>query len=230
MTRLKKQKPTEKEEINKTSVELVRIIHTTKFEQMKYLFSIFTTLIILNGMTQNVNKKSIVLGGGCFWCIEAVFNMTEGVTSAVSGYAGGATKDPTYDEVCSGSTGHAEVVKLTYNSEIISLNKILDVFFTIHDPSQLNKQGADVGTQYRSIILYNTIEEKTSIDDFIKNLINTDRHDKVVTEVKQLATFYPAELSHQDYYERNQFAPYCSYVIKPKVRTFKSKYKDLIKQ
>lgn len=150
----------------------------------------------------NTKEKTIVLGGGCFWCIEAVFNMTKGVSSAVSGYAGGKTKNPTYAEVCTGSTGHAEVVKITYNPEQISLEKILDIFFTIHNPTQKDRQGADVGTQYRSAIYYTDSKDREIIDKVISELNASDQYDKkIVTEVKPLGDFYKAEVTHQDYYE-----------------------------
>ncbi|HKK60068.1 MAG TPA: peptide-methionine (S)-S-oxide reductase MsrA [Salinivirga sp.] len=186
----------------------------------------FTNTINANNMSSE--EKTIVLGGGCFWCIEAVFNMTKGVSSAVSGYAGGHTSDPSYQEVTTGSTGHAEVVKITYNPETISLEQILDIFFTIHDPTQLNRQGADIGTQYRSAIYYTNQQDRKIIDQVIEAMNGSDQYDKkAVTEVKPLDRFYKAEVSHQDYYEKNEFAPYCSYVIKPKVRKFKTKYPDL---
>lgn len=182
----------------------------------------------IGGEKMQSNEKSIVLGGGCFWCIEAVFNMTKGVSSAVSGYAGGTTENPTYEEVCSGNTGHAEVVKVTYSPEEVSLEQILDIFFTIHDPTQKNRQGADVGTQYRSAIYYTDKDDLAVIESALKELNTSDLFEKdAVTEVKALDRFYKAEVNHQDYYEKNEFAPYCSYVIKPKVRKFKSKYPEL---
>ncbi|PLX18631.1 MAG: peptide-methionine (S)-S-oxide reductase [Salinivirgaceae bacterium] len=184
-----------------------------------------------NSETMNNTNKTIVLGGGCFWCVEAVFNMTDGIISATSGYAGGKTKNPTYEEVCSGTTGHAEVVEVVYDPAKITLEKILDIFFTVHDPTTLNRQGNDVGTQYRSAIYYNDPNDKETIDKVIRELNASDRFEKkAVTEIKPLDTFYKAEVNHQDYYERNEFAPYCSYVIKPKVRKFKSKFPDAVKR
>lgn len=180
-------------------------------------------------MQNNTDERTIILGGGCFWCIEAIYNTTKGVLSATSGYAGGLTTNPTYDEVCSGASGHAEVVKINYDSKIISLQEILDIFFTIHDPSQLNRQGADVGTQYRSIIFYNTKDEKTVIENYITDLREKGEHQTITTIVEPTDTFYKAEISHQNYYERNQFAPYCTYVIKPKMRKFKNKFKNAVK-
>jgi methionine-S-sulfoxide reductase len=183
-----------------------------------------------NSEAMSNSNKTIVLGGGCFWCVEAVFNMTDGVISATSGYAGGQTKNPTYEEVCSGTTGHTEVVEVIYDPSKISLQKVLDIFFTVHDPTTLNRQGNDVGTQYRSAIYYSNPADREIIDQVIDELNNSDRYEKnAVTEVKPLDTFYKAEVNHQDYYERNEFAPYCSYVIKPKVRKFKSKFPDIVK-
>ncbi|MDA3865200.1 MAG: peptide-methionine (S)-S-oxide reductase MsrA [Salinivirgaceae bacterium] len=193
--------------------------------------AVFALSIMTTGtMGQNSTKeKSIILGGGCFWCIEAVFNMTDGVVSATSGYAGGQADNPTYDEVCAGTTGHAEVVQVVYDEHKVSLRQLLDIFFTIHDPSQINRQGADVGSQYRSVIYYNQAEDRKVIDEAIAALKSSGTFDRVVTEIKQGQQFYKAEVSHQDYYQRNQFAAYCSYVIKPKVRKFRKVFPDLAK-
>ncbi|MCA1950899.1 MAG: peptide-methionine (S)-S-oxide reductase MsrA [Treponema sp.] len=172
----------------------------------------------VNGMEMNKKRESIVLGGGCFWCIEAVYERIEGIESAVSGYAGGKTENPTYEQVCTGLTGHAEVVKLEYNPEKISLEQILDIFFKAHDPTSENRQGADVGTQYRSIILYTNDDQKRRIEDFIRRLTASKAFAKpVVTQIEPLATFWPAEEYHQDYYERHPFAGYCRVVIAPKL-------------
>lgn len=195
-------------------------------------------ILIIIFLATNANIKAdqmdkneqIVLGGGCFWCIEAVFEMTRGVDSAISGYAGGHTSDPSYQDVCTGNSGHAEVVKVSYNPEIIALSEILDIFFTIHDPTQKNRQGADVGTQYRSAIYFMTTQQKSIIENYIQNLKDRNAFDGTLhTEVKPLNIFYPAEINHQEYYAKNEFAPYCSMVIKPKVRKFKSKFPDAIK-
>lgn len=197
---------------------------------MKILFISLFLWFGSNSEFMSDKNKSIVLGGGCFWCVEAVFNMTDGVVSATSGYAGGQTKNPTYEAVCSGTTGHAEVVEVVYDPVKISLEKVLDIFFTVHDPTTLNRQGNDVGTQYRSAIYYSNSADKDVIDKAINTLNVSDRYEKnAVTEVKPLDVFYEAEVNHQDYYERNEFAPYCSYVIKPKVRKFKSKFPDVVK-
>lgn len=159
----------------------------------------------------------IVLGGGCFWCVEAVFQRIEGVVYLESGYAGGEKPDPTYREVCSGRTGHAEVVKVRFDTDRISLSQLLDIFFVAHDPTTLNRQGADTGTQYRSIILYRDQTQKEAAEAAIaraqKNYPNP-----IVTEVSPLKSFYPAEPYHQNYYNTNTEAGYCQYVIAPKLQ------------
>lgn len=160
--------------------------------------------------------QEIVLGGGCFWCIEAAFKELKGVEDVASGYAGGHAEDPTYREVCTGDTGHAEVVKIEYNEEMIGLEDVLRLFFRIHDPTTENRQGPDVGSQYRSIILYRTEAEKKVIETFIKS-IRGEYSDKIVTEVKELETFYDAEERHQDYFEKNPDDAYCTMHAQPKV-------------
>lgn len=170
-----------------------------------------------------MKSEKIVFGGGCFWCTEAVFSLFEGVIRTISGYAGGTITDPTYEQVCTDKTGHAEVLEIEYDPKIISLEKLLDVFFTMHEPTSLNRQGNDVGTHYRSIILYTTKEqEKTSLE-FIKK-IQKDYDKPIVTEVKKLDRFYPAEEYHQKYYSRNSFEPYCLLVIGAKIHKVKKKY------
>ena len=173
-------------------------------------------------MTESENTgrmETALIGGGCFWCIEAVFERIEGIKSAVSGYAGGDAPDPTYKEVTTGTTGHAEVVKLTYDPDVISYGEILDLFWQAHDPTTLNRQGADVGPQYRSIILYNSSEQKTAAEKSIANLNKSGKYrDEAVTEVVPLKTFYQAEGYHQDYYENNTGTGYCRLVITPKLK------------
>ncbi len=173
----------------------------------------------------------ITLGAGCFWCVEAVFEQLQGVVSAVSGYSGGATKNPTYKEVCTGTTGHAEVVHITYNPSIISLDKILEVFFTVHDPTTLNRQGNDIGTQYRSAIFYHTEEQKKTALEII-NKLNKQKifANPIVTEVTAFDIFYKAENYHQEYYELNKEQPYCKMVIQPKLKKFTAKYQGLLKK
>lgn len=171
------------------------------------------------------------LGGGCFWCLEAVYVELNGVEKVVSGYAGGHVKNPTYREVCSGATGHAEVVQVSFDPAVISYADILRVFFTIHDPTTLNRQGADVGTQYRSIILYhNEAQKQTAIE--VMQEITAQRlwPNPLVTELAPLDVFYPAEEYHQDYFARNPLQPYCQVVIAPKVAKFRKHYFQQLKR
>ncbi|MHA1531007.1 MAG: peptide-methionine (S)-S-oxide reductase MsrA [Candidatus Heimdallarchaeota archaeon] len=170
-------------------------------------------------MSKIKDKKEIVLGGGCFWCLEAVYNRINGV-EVTSGYAGGSTKNPSYEEVVSGRTGHAEVVKVTYNPEIIALKTILEIFFQMHDPTTLNRQGNDIGTQYRSIILYTTPKEEKTIQAAIKNAQkNWER--PIVTEIGKLEEFYIAEEYHQQFFEKNPNQGYCRVIIAPKIAKLK---------
>jgi len=170
-----------------------------------------------------LRMSEAIFGGGCFWCLDAVFRKVEGVIDVIVGYAGGKRPNPTYEQVCTGVTGHAEVVKIIFDQNIITYQELLDVFFEIHDPTQLNRQGNDVGTQYRSIILYLDDNQKElalkKINELKLNGIN------IVTEVKKLENFYKAEEYHQNYFANNPNQPYCQYVIKPKVEKF-LKYKN----
>jgi peptide-methionine (S)-S-oxide reductase len=174
-----------------------------------------------------MSKQRLVLGGGCFWCVEAVFSDVKGVSSAISGYAGGARANPTYENVCSGATGHAEIVDISYDDEIVSLEDLLKVFFVIHDPTTLNRQGADKGTQYRSVIYYSSEEEKDvilkAIDEAQENY-----EEKIVTEVSQLPEVYPAEAYHQNYYKLNPMQGYCQVVIRPKVQKFMTQFTHML--
>lgn len=177
-------------------------------------------------MSSNHNQLEVAtLGGGCFWCLEAVYVELNGVEKVVSGYAGGHVKHPTYREVCSGSTGHAEVVQVTFDPAVISYADILRVFFTIHDPTTLNRQGADVGTQYRSIILYHDETQKQTAVE-VMNEIAAQRiwPNPLVTELAPLDAFYPAEEYHQNYFAQNPMQPYCQVVIAPKVAKFRKQY------
>lgn len=174
-----------------------------------------------------MNTHSIILGGGCFWCIEALFQGIPGVVSATSGYAGGELKNPSYRDVCNGTTGHAEVVKIEFNPDEIILKKILELFFLAHDPTTLNRQGADVGTQYRSIILYENDAQMILANQVITELNNSGAYkDPIVTEVVPLETFYPAEDYHQDYFKNNPEQSYCQIVIAPKLEKFKEVFKE----
>ena len=170
-------------------------------------------------MNKQDKLKTAVFGGGCFWCIEAVFERAKGVVSVTSGYAGGETENPNYRDVCSGTTGHAEVVKIEYDPSIIGYEELLEVFWKAHDPTTLNRQGADAGTQYRSIILYTDREQREIAEKSKKELEKAGIFkDPVVTEIKELEKFYPAENYHQDYYQNNSSAGYCRVVIAPKLK------------
>ncbi len=166
-----------------------------------------------------MKKERIVLGGGCFWCIEAVYRNVKGVASAVSGYAGGRRANPSYEQVCTGVSGHAEIVDITYDADIISLAEILDIFFVIHDPTTLNQQGADKGTQYRSVIYYENDAQKNVIEQSIEKA-QQNYTDIIVTEVSPLPEVYPAEAYHQNYYNLNTSQGYCQVVIAPKLQKF----------
>jgi len=175
------------------------------------------------------HKEIIILGGGCFWCTEAVFKMLKGIISVEPGYAGGHTKNPTYEEVCGGKTGHAEAIKIEYDPQVISLETLLTVFFATHDPTTLNRQGDDVGEQYRSTILYSTDEQKKISENFIKELDSSSSEGKpVVTEVKMLKKFYPAEDYHKNYYENHKSQSYCQVIINPKLKKVQEKFADLL--
>ncbi|MFO7321944.1 MAG: peptide-methionine (S)-S-oxide reductase MsrA [Chloroflexota bacterium] len=182
-------------------------------------------------MTQNAQGMEVAtLGGGCFWCLEAVYDQLKGVTDVVSGYAGGHVPNPTYQQVCSGATGHAEVVQITFDPAVVSFEDLLHVFFTIHDPTTLNRQGADVGTQYRSVIFYHTPEQKETAERVIAELEAQQVWDQpIVTEVTPLDAFYPAEDYHQEYFARNPYQGYCQVVIAPKVAKFRQKYMERLK-
>ncbi|WP_200762326.1 peptide-methionine (S)-S-oxide reductase MsrA [Nitrosophilus alvini] len=172
-----------------------------------------------------MTKKSAVIGGGCFWCMEAVYRRVKGVTDVVCGYAGGDDPCPTYEKLCSGLSGHAEVVKVEFDPDKISYEEILKIFFAIHDPTTLNRQGADIGTQYRSIILYADEEQKETAKRIIKEL-NPYFENRIVTELKKLELFCPAEDYHQNYYERNPYQGYCMAVIAPKIEKFMKNFKE----
>lgn len=175
--------------------------------------------------------QTIVLGGGCFWCIEAVFENVNGIVNVESGYAGGTVKNPTYEEVCTGNTGAAEVIKITYDNNVVSLSEILQIFFTVHDPTTLNKQGADVGTQYRSVIFYANEEDKKIAQEIISKIDNAAIFNaKIVTSLEPFDTFYTAEKYHQNYYQNNSEKPYCKMVILPKLEKFEKLFKENLKQ
>ena len=176
------------------------------------------------------NHELATLGGGCFWCTEAVFNDMRGVDYAVSGYAGGAKDNPTYREVCYGNTGHAEVVQIAFDPAVLSFEDLLRVFFHVHDPTTLNKQGNDVGTQYRSVIFYHNEAQKNAAEKIIKEISDEKLwNNKIVTEVSPLTKFFIAEDYHQDYFKLNGHAPYCQFVISPKLTKFRKEFKEKLK-
>ena len=204
----------------------------------------FMTLLLLIGLTTSyaqqqtstsskmTDKLAIAtFGGGCFWCTEAVFQRVKGVEKVVSGYAGGKVKNPTYKEVTSGLTGHAEVIQITYNPALISYPELLEIFWGTHDPTTLNRQGADVGTQYRSVIFYHSAEQKELASAYKQKLDASGAFDRpIVTEVSPAGDFYPAEDYHQNYFNLNGNAPYCTYVIQPKLEKFKKVFSEKLKQ
>jgi peptide-methionine (S)-S-oxide reductase len=178
-----------------------------------------------------MNKEIATLAGGCFWCIEAVFDQLNGVEKVESGYSGGQTPNPSYQQVCNGHTGHAEVVQITFDPNVVSFKELLEVFFTIHDPTTLNRQGADVGTQYRSAIFYHSPEQLAAAKQTISELEAVNVwDDPIVTEVTQFTEFYPAEEYHRDYYLRNPDQAYCRAVIAPKVAKFRKLFLDRLKR
>ena len=184
-----------------------------------------------NGSRSTEGYRPATLAGGCFWCLEAVYNELRGVESVVSGYAGGHDPDPTYEAVCSETTGHAEVVQIAFDPDMVSFRELLEVFFTIHDPTTLNRQGNDVGTQYRSAIYYHDEQQRLIADEVIEEMTVAGLwDDPIVTEVTALDTFYEAEEYHQQYFEKNPFQPYCFVVVRPKVSKFRKKFVSKLKK
>ena len=173
-------------------------------------------------------KETIYLGGGCFWCIEAIFNQIKGVDKVIPGYMGGKKEEANYKDVCSGNTKHAEVVKVVFDINIISFSKILEIFFYIHDPTSLNRQGNDIGSQYRSVIFYSSKNHLKVIENFIIS-INNKLKNNIVTEINSIMEFFQAEDYHIDYYSLNKAQPYCNLVISPKVQSFQKKFKNYLK-
>ena len=184
--------------------------------------------------TKNDKKsklETITLAGGCYWCVEAVYENLQGVEKVVSGFAGGKVENPSYEEVCTGRTGAAEVVQITYDKTKTDLDEIFKVFFTVHDPTTLNRQGADVGTQYRSVIFYKNEEQKKAAESIIEELNNAKVYNsKIVTTLEPFKAFYKAEDYHQNYYQNNKNQPYCEMVIQPKIKKFEKIFKDRLKK
>jgi peptide-methionine (S)-S-oxide reductase len=179
----------------------------------------------------NTNLQTATLAGGCFWCLEAVYDQIKGVHSVESGYAGGHVENPSYRAVCTGATGHAEVVQIHFDPNVVSYRDLLNVFFTIHDPTTLNRQGADVGTQYRSAIFYHDEEQKKIAEEVIQDLNAQKLWDRpIVTEVAKFDKFYVAEDYHQEYFAKNPYQPYCQVVVAPKVAKFRKHFLEMLKK
>lgn len=199
--------------------------------KLRFLIPVLTASMAMQASAETLpNRASIVLGGGCFWCLEAVYEEVRGVTEAVSGYAGGHVPSPSYKQVTGGHTGHAEVVEIQYDPKEVGLDTLLDVYFTIHDPTTLNRQGNDVGPQYRSVAFYRSDAEKAAIEAAIARTAKSGEWSgAIVTEVQPLTDFWPAEDYHQQYFELNGEQPYCSFVIAPKVAKFRKRFASLLK-
>jgi len=204
---------------------------------MKNTILICLFALSLSGFAQNdktkktSNIENITIGGGCYWCVEAVYENLIGVKSVVSGFSGGNVANPSYEEVCTGKTGAAEVVQITFDKNITDLNEIFKVFFTVHDPTTLNRQGADVGTQYRSVIFYSNAEQKKAAENIIADLNKAKVYDSpIVTKVEPFKAFYKAEDYHQNYYANNKNQPYCKMVIQPKIEKFEKVFKNKLKK
>ena len=183
------------------------------------------------GVDASARSEVATLAGGCFWCLEAVFDEVQGVEHVESGYAGGTVANPTYRQVCGGATGHAEVVRITFDPAIVSFRDLLNIFFTIHDPTTLNRQGSDIGTQYRSAILYHSPEQKATAEQVIKEINEAKIWPApIVTEVTPFQGFYMAEDYHQEYFANNGGQPYCQFVVAPKVAKFRARYTEKLKK
>jgi peptide-methionine (S)-S-oxide reductase len=183
------------------------------------------------GRQETPREEIATLAGGCFWCLEAVYADLEGVLRVESGYAGGTVPDPSYQQVCTGTTGHAEVVQVTFDPRVLSYRDLLEVFFNIHDPTTLNRQGHDIGTQYRSAIYYHSPQQKATAEQTIRELSEARRFaNPIVTEVAPLTAFYKAEPYHQEYFAHNPFQPYCQAVVGPKVAKFRKQYRERLKK
>lgn len=201
---------------------------------MKKVFFLILSLLLVSCQGQEKRKSTVkqnkmenklsyaTIGGGCFWCVESCFNMLKGVDSVISGYSGGHKANPTYEEVCTGDTGHAEVVQIAYDPAVISYKQLMEVFLFLHDPTQLNRQGNDIGTQYRSVVFYNSEEQKKETEEALKESEAKQQwNGKYVTQVVPFEKFWPAEAYHQGYYKENPNQPYCSAVVGPKIQKFK---------
>jgi peptide methionine sulfoxide reductase msrA/msrB len=197
----------------------------------RYCMNAISLDFVPDAIATKGNLETIVLGGGCYWCVEAVYENLQGVEKVVSGFAGGTVENPSYEQVCSGRTGAAEVVQITYDKTKTNLDEIFQVFFTVHDPTTLNRQGGDIGTQYRSAIFYKNEEQKKAAESIIAELnSNKVYSNKIVTTLEPFTIFYKAEDYHQNYYENNKSQPYCEMVIQPKIEKFEKVFKDRLKK
>lgn len=200
------------------------------FERFKIKGFLFVFGLIISSSAMAKNLEQATLGGGCFWCTEAVYLELKGVVDVKPGYSGGHVKNPSYEEVCTGTTGHAEVVEITFDADVVSFSEILQVFFMTHDPTTLNRQGNDVGPQYRSVIFYHSENQKEEAEKVIKLFEEEKVYDKpIVTKVEPFSAFYVAEDYHQNYYNRNKSQGYCEYIITPKLDKFRKIFKDQLK-
>jgi peptide-methionine (S)-S-oxide reductase len=219
---------------------LTRFFHPYLVNKMKIVGIVIISYITLSNQTilakhtmidqqEEIKFEKATFGAGCFWCVEAIFELVKGVSKVQSGYSGGHVKNPSYKEVCTGTTGHAEVCQITFDPNVISYIELLEIFWQTHDPTTLNRQGNDVGTQYRSAIFYHTPEQKRLAEEMKKRLNNEHIWaDPIVTEIAAFDKFYPAEDYHDDYYSRNPNQPYCSLVITPKVKKFKNTFQECL--
>ncbi|WP_295334999.1 bifunctional methionine sulfoxide reductase B/A protein [Flavobacterium sp.] len=196
----------------------------------RYCMNAVSLDFVPDAVSDKSNTDTIVLGGGCYWCVEAVYEQLDGVEKVVSGFSGGKVENPSYEEVCTGTTGAAEVIEITYDKAKTNLDEIFKVFFTVHDPTTLNRQGADVGTQYRSVIFYKNEAQKKAAQSIIAELNKEVYNNKIVTTLEPFKAFYKAKESHQNYYQNNQEQPYCQMVIQPKLEKFEKVFKNRLKK
>lgn len=197
----------------------------------KSLIIILLFMATLEGLSQSNMKEVAILGAGCFWCVEAVFEELQGVELVESGYTGGTIEDPTYKQICTGNTGHAEVARITFNPEVLTFKEILEVFWKTHDPTTLNRQGADVGTQYRSAVFYLSESQKEEAEHYKQRLNESGAYAApIITEITKAGKYYPAENYHQDYFLQNPDQGYCRYVIQPKLEKFRAAFADKLKK
>ena len=197
----------------------------------KSLIIILLFMATIDGMSQSDKKEVAILGAGCFWCVEAVFEELQGVEEVESGYTGGSVENPTYQQIGTGNTGHAEVARITFNPEVLTFTEVLEVFWKTHDPTTINRQGADVGTQYRSAVFYLSESQKEAAEHYKKRLNESGAYAApIITEITKAGKYYPAENYHQDYYLQNPNQGYCRYVIQPKLEKFRAAFADKLKK